>query len=70
MQLGFGTNPNFVTALQRNSRTFAHISEQFIERGDKLKIRTFYETEKLYGQLVKPETFFMIVSLNLIRSDR
>jgi hypothetical protein len=52
MQLGFGTNPNFVTDLQRNSRTFADISKQFIERGDKLRIRTFYETEKIYGQLV------------------
>jgi hypothetical protein len=52
MQLGLGTNPNFVTDLQRNSRTFSDISKQFIERGDKLKIRTFYETEKLHGQLV------------------
>jgi hypothetical protein len=52
MQLDFGTNPHFVTDLQKNSRTFADISKQFIERGDMLKIRTFYETEKLYGQLV------------------
>jgi hypothetical protein len=52
MQLGFGTNPSFVTDLEKNSRTFADISRQFIERGDKLKIGTFYETEKLYGQLV------------------
>jgi hypothetical protein len=52
IQLGLGTNPNFVMALQKNSPTFAQISEQFIERGDKLKIRTFYETERLYGHLV------------------
>ena len=51
-QLGFVTSTNFVTALQKNSPAFLHISEQFIERGDKLKIRSFYETEKLYNQLV------------------
>ena len=51
-QLGFATNTNFVIALQKNSPAFAQISEQFIERGAKLKIRTFYETEKLYNRLV------------------
>lgn len=47
-----GTNTNFVAALQQNSRTFADISQQFIERGASLGIRTFYETEMLYNQLV------------------
>ena len=46
------TNTNFVAALQRNSRTFADISQQFVERGASLMIRTFYETETLYNQLV------------------
>ena len=46
------TNTNFVAALQRNSRTFADISQQFVERGASLMIRTFYETEMLYNQLV------------------
>jgi hypothetical protein len=52
-QLGFGTNTSFVEALRRNSATFADISEQFIERGANLPIRTFYETERLLNQLVR-----------------
>lgn len=51
-QLGSGANTNFVAALQRKSETFADISQQFIERGALLTIRTFYETERLYGVLV------------------
>lgn len=51
-QLGFGTNTAFVEALTRNSDTFAHISQQFIERGADIPIRTFYETDKLGNQLV------------------
>jgi hypothetical protein len=51
-QLGFGTNTSFVEALKRNSATFADISQQFIERGANLPIRTFYETERLWNQLV------------------
>ena len=52
LQLGFGTNTNFITALQRNSATFSEIARQFTPRTADLKIRTFYETEKLAGQLV------------------
>jgi hypothetical protein len=51
-QLGFGTNTSFVEALKRNSATFADISQQFSECGANLRIRTFYETEKLWNQLV------------------
>jgi len=51
-QFGFGTNPNFVAALQKNSRTFADISQQFVERAAQLTIRTFFETERLQNQLV------------------
>lgn len=51
-QLGFGTNNSFVHSLKRNSETLADISQQFIERGARLQIRTFYETEKLCNQLV------------------
>jgi hypothetical protein len=51
-QLGFGINTSFVEALKRNSTTFADISQQFSELGANLPIRTFYETEKLWGQLV------------------
>src|SRR5271170_1461681 len=52
LQLGRGTNTSFVSALQRNSPEFAHISQQWIERAAPLKIRTFYETERLLGELV------------------
>jgi hypothetical protein len=52
LQLGRGTNTSFVSALQRNSTEFANISQQWIERAAPLKIRTFYETERLLGELV------------------
>ena len=51
-QLGLGTNPAYVKALQRNSPTFANISTQFIERAASLSIRTFYETERMGNQVV------------------
>lgn len=52
VQVGRGTNQSFVEALQRNSKTFTDISQSFIDRAAPLKVRTFYETEKLYGSLV------------------
>jgi hypothetical protein len=51
-QLGFGTHPVYVKALQRNSPTFANISTQFIERASPLLIRTFFETERMGNQVV------------------
>lgn len=54
-QFGFGTNKNFVQSLQRNCPLFAEISREFVERAANLKkIGTFYETEKLLNQLVRP----------------
>lgn len=52
IQLGLGTNKSFVEALTRNSQTFADISKSFTERAAPMKIRTFYETEKLHGFLI------------------
>jgi hypothetical protein len=52
IQLGSGTNTNYVEALQSKSKTFGDISRQFIERGAEVQIKTFYETERLFGQLV------------------
>ena len=52
LQLGRGTNTSFISALKRNSPEFANISQQWIERAAPLKIRTFYETERLLGELV------------------
>src|SRR5271155_2065542 len=51
-QLGLGTNPAYVEALQRNSLTFANISTQFVERAESLLIRTFFETERMGNQVV------------------
>jgi hypothetical protein len=54
-QLGFGTNSTYVSALRRNSKTFADISQQFIDRGSMFHtIRTYYETEKMGNRLVSP----------------
>ena len=53
IQLGFSTNTSFVRALKRNSAAFADISTRFSECGANLPIRTFYETEKFWGQLVR-----------------
>src|SRR2546421_639887 len=51
-QLGFGGNTAHLSALKKNSTMFASISGSFIERGSHLRIRTFYETEKMGNQLV------------------
>ena len=51
-QLGTGTNTKLLSALQKNSEALSNISEQSIERLAKLKIRTFYETQKYLGILV------------------
>ncbi|KAL8654315.1 MAG: hypothetical protein Q9226_003490 [Calogaya cf. arnoldii] len=46
-QLGTGTNSKLLEALEKNSSTLSNISQEFVERGAGLKIRTFYETEKM-----------------------
>ena len=51
-QLGWGTNPQFVEALRRDSPVLAQISGQFVERAVILTIRTFFETERLGNQVV------------------
>ena len=58
IQLGRGTNDAFVSALQRNSKEFSDISQQWIERATPLRIRTFYETERLHGELVSLTTTY------------
>lgn len=57
-QLGFGGNPVYVEALQRNSRTCGDISRQFVGRSTKLKIRTFFETKQMGNQLVSNKIGF------------
>ena len=43
-QLGLGTNTAFLDDLKRNSPEFAAVSQDFVERGALLHIRSFYET--------------------------
>ncbi|KAF2649651.1 hypothetical protein K491DRAFT_610366 [Lophiostoma macrostomum CBS 122681] len=52
LELGRGTNTTYVEGLKRNSKTFSHISQQWIERAKALDIRTYYETERMHGLLV------------------
>ena len=47
LQMGTATNTNLLSDLQKNSKTLAQISQQFVERGSSLKIKTFYETNKM-----------------------
>jgi hypothetical protein len=46
-QLGTGTNDSLLRALERKSKTLLDISQQFVDRGTTLQIRTFYEREML-----------------------
>ena len=49
---GYGGNTAFPNASEKDSQTLRDISEQFVKRAAPLKIRTFYETEKLGNLLV------------------
>ncbi|KAK2599764.1 hypothetical protein N8I77_011490 [Diaporthe amygdali] len=51
-QLTFRGNDEFLKGLQRNSKIFASISQQFIERAQALRIVTFVESERLGNQLI------------------
>jgi hypothetical protein len=53
LELGRGTNKSWVKGLKKNSKEFANISTQFIERAQYLRIRTFYETDRYLGELVR-----------------
>src|SRR5271163_3830200 len=50
------TNTKLLPALQKNSEALGKISQQSIERLEKLMIRTFYETQKYLGFLVCSDT--------------
>jgi hypothetical protein len=47
VQMGTATNNRLLADLQRNSGTLWQISQQFVERGSALTIRTFYETVRM-----------------------
>jgi hypothetical protein len=54
-QLGVNTSPRLLKDLQRNSTVLSSISQQTVELLSALRIRTFYELEKLnfIGSLVQ-----------------
>ena len=64
-QLGFGTNSYYVKALQKKSPELAEISQQFIERGANLQIRTFFETKKMGNQLVRLQSLSILSATRL-----
>ena len=45
--LGATANRRILSGLQKNSGTLGQISQQFVERGSTLMMKTFYETIKL-----------------------
>ena len=46
LQMGTTTNTNLLSDLEKNSETLRQISQQFVERGSTLRMKTFYETKK------------------------
>ncbi|KAI9775820.1 MAG: hypothetical protein M1839_000871 [Geoglossum umbratile] len=54
-QLGLKGNNNLLVDLKQNSKALSDISQQFIERGKLLQIRTFYEIERLGPIIITDE---------------
>ena len=50
--VGYGGNTAFLGALKKNSQTWRDISKQFVQRAAPLRIRTFFETQRLRNLLV------------------
>ncbi len=51
--VGFGGNTRFLDALKKNSIEWQEITEQFVQRADRLQlIRSYYETKRLVNVLV------------------
>jgi len=53
VSLGFSGNTNFLKTLEKSSPDWVRISRDFVERGRGLSIRSFYETERTGGILVR-----------------
>lgn len=51
-QIGFGTNTDFLDAIQNNSADFAEIAQEFVMCISKIQIRTFFETVMMGNSLV------------------
>ncbi|KAI0412863.1 hypothetical protein F5X98DRAFT_304553 [Xylaria grammica] len=48
-------NSSYPTALKRNSKVWLRISRDFVQRGKNLTFRSFYETERIAGQIIVDE---------------
>ena len=46
LQMSAATNTRLLSDLKRNSETLKQISQQFVERGSAIRMKTFYETVK------------------------
>ena len=46
LQMSAATNTRLLSDLKRNSGTLMQISQQFVERGSAIRMKTFYETVK------------------------
>ena len=44
LQMGTATNTSLLSDLRKNSETLGQTSQQFVERGSTLRMKTFYET--------------------------
>ncbi|KAH8881765.1 TPR-like protein [Thozetella sp. PMI_491] len=51
LSMGFTGNSNFVGILKSSSKDWVRLSDNFVERAEKLYFRSFFETEK-YGNLI------------------
>ena len=47
LHMNTATNTSLLSDLEGNSETLKQISQQFVERGSTIKMKTFYETRKL-----------------------
>ena len=46
LQMGTTTNRSLLSDLTKNSEILRQISQQFVERGSSVRMKTFYETKK------------------------
>lgn len=57
--LGFRGSTEFLNSLEKNSESWRTISKQFVERGESLQIRTFFETKKIGNILVLTDSYLL-----------
>lgn len=52
LSMGFLGNTQFIASLRRSSGIWRSISNDLLHRGERIDIRTFYETNKVGNQIV------------------